>query len=489
MSPSFRFVPGLALACLVAALLPVPSSALETGAGITVRVDARVEFAAVLCRLAGFEEYSQPGIASYDRAVEAHFGRFRGHPLIAALGELREEVGLGFNMPVEIALASEPGSWAPRFAGESDRIDARWTVETAARFRAAARELWDASDADAFFAARASDWARVEALLRERLVPAIDPGWLAQRFGPEPRAELTIVAGLLNGPHSYGPHFDRDDGVRESYAVLATPAMDGFDTLDYPFPALVRLLVHELHHPWVNPWVDANAARLQPGAAGLFEAVAETMRRENYGRWEYMSYETLVRAHTLAYFQSRGDALQVRQLLQTDRSQGFPWVQALARRIEAAATSGRFDAAAGTAVFEFFDALGRDSQAGLARIEAEIAQETLDRQRQGAQLAGLEPADGARVAAGDGRLRLRFDRPMKGSVHIGGELPEVVGAPTWSEDGRMLEVPVRFAAGARYRLLLNDESKPELGFVGRDGAWLVPRVWQFDVDAAHDAAN
>ena len=42
-----------------------------SGHAVEVRVDARVEFAAVMCRLAGLEEFQSPGFADYDAAVEA----------------------------------------------------------------------------------------------------------------------------------------------------------------------------------------------------------------------------------------------------------------------------------------------------------------------------------------------------------------------------------------------------------------------------------
>ena len=85
---------------------------------------------------------------------------------------------------------------------------------------------------------------------------------------------------------------------------------------------------------------------------------------------------------------------------------------------------------------------------------------------------------------GEGELRLEFDRPMSGAVALTGEAPEVVAAPRWEQDGRVLVVPVRFAAGSRHVLQINDEIEPGQGFRGKDGQWLVPREWRFTVEAA-----
>ena len=82
---------------LVACLLLLCTSSLawaaqaasEPAPAIGIRVDARVEIASVMARLAGFEEYQVAGLADYDAAVDAHFAPFRGHPAIATLRDLR----------------------------------------------------------------------------------------------------------------------------------------------------------------------------------------------------------------------------------------------------------------------------------------------------------------------------------------------------------------------------------------------------------------
>ena len=66
-------------------LLPSLARPAEPAAGappriepdIAVQVDARVEIAATMARLAGLEEYQARGIAAYDRAVDAHFAPYR----------------------------------------------------------------------------------------------------------------------------------------------------------------------------------------------------------------------------------------------------------------------------------------------------------------------------------------------------------------------------------------------------------------------------
>lgn len=471
--------------CLGAVLLLV-LSVLAPALALEVRVDARVEFAAAMCRLAGFEEYQGPGIAAYDAAVDAHFAPFRDHPSIRAVRGLRESAGLSYNMPVELALATGEGDWTLRLpvGDPSAGLDSRWSPGAARVFLEAAAALWRDADAEGFFREQASVHREAEAVLEQALGPRIDEGWFVRQYGRDDARRLVVVAGLLNGSNSYGPGFVLPDGRREAYAVLATPAMPAGEPLAYPADQVASLLVHELHHPYVNPWVEANAARLAPGAGALFAAVADRMRAAAYGRWEYMLNESLVRAQVLRYYRSRGNPGAYEANLRDDRTRGFAWVDALANALDATGEAN-FGPASEAAVFDFFAAWGADPVAFIAAEDARQAERLAARRALGVRLLEASPSlDGGRAAPGDGELRLRFDRPMAGGISINGEPPEVAGRPRWEDDGHVLVVPVRFTAGARHVLRLNDEAAPGEGFVGRDGAWLVPLAWTFEVAEA-----
>lgn len=289
-----------ALVCLLA--LAGPAGALE------VRVDPRVEFTAVMCRLAGFEEFQGPGFADYDAAVDAHFGPFRDHPAVAEVRALREQVRLGYNMPAGLAVATGEGDWTLRLpAGVPvNGLDARWTPEAAERFLAAARALWTDSQAAGFFERQRPFHRQVEASLRADLDSRLDKGWFERQHGASVGRRFAVVPGLLNGPHSYGTHLVLPDGRVEAFAILGTPPHEAGQAPSYPADQAASLLVHEVHHPYVNPWVAANADRLAAGGQALYGAVEEAMVAASYGRWDYMLNETLVRSQVLRYYRSRG---------------------------------------------------------------------------------------------------------------------------------------------------------------------------------------
>lgn len=71
---------------------------------------------------------------------------------------------------------------------------------------------------------------------------------------------------------------------------------------------------------------------------------------------------------------------------------------------------------------------------------------------------------------------------MDGRIAIFGDVPPVVGKPAWDEARRVLRIPVRLEADARYLMRLNGEDGA--GFASADGEPLAPREWAFEVEAA-----
>lgn len=463
----------IVLAIVLSLVTPVASSA-QNRPTLEVRVDPRVELAAVLCRLAGYSEYQVKGIPAYDREVEAHFRKFDGHPSVEVLRRLRKERGIGYNATVEAALAADPATWKPRISIDPwpDEMDDRWDAKSARSFMEAAARFERDTEAKTFFARHRALYDEVEANVAAGLVPRVDLEWYARQFGERSGASFVVVPALLNGPNSYGPHIKLPGGREEIFAVLATPEFGEGAKIEYPIDAITGLVVHELGHSHVNPWVDRHAKRLEPGAGKLFDAVAEKMRSEAYGTWRIMTYESLVRASTIRYFSDRGDAKAVARALEGDRATGFLWTDELADVLASGTTTPRLESAANR-VYAFFDAWGREAPARLAAKKAAIDAEDAARRKRGPQIEALFPADGATVDSGATVLEIRFDRAMGKGVSIGGNVPEVTGTASWDEARRVLRVPVTLAPGTSYTMQLRD------GFRSESGEPLYPRTWSF----------
>lgn len=468
----------IALLFLLALLPALPAHA---AAELRIHVEPRVEIASVMARLAGYEEYQAAGLPAYDAAVQAHFAPHASHPSIAVMRELRASHRIGYGAPLELALLAD-ARWKPRLPLDPrpDWLDARWDPASARRFLDAARRFDRDTGAQTFFAGQRDVHAQAEAALAAALGPRLDLSWYRALPGAA-RAQFELVPTLLAGQNNYGPHQQRADGRRVVFGLIGTPTLRTSDPISYPAEAVLALLVHEFHHSFVNPWVDAHAQALMPAAGSLYAVVKPRMQSLAYGDPRILLYESLVRAQTQRYLRTHGEAAVLARVLAEDRGKGFPWVPALADLLEARAATGAStqDADAAAQVAALLQDWARDGGARVHAEERRLADERLARLQAGPQVVTYAPAQGARVAPGDGVLEVRFDRPMAPALAIFGEVPEVIGKPAWSDDGTTLRIPVRFAAGGAYRLLLNTEEA--LKMRSRADEPLAPREWEFSV--------
>lgn len=479
-------------ACLVILLSSVPlsTSRVADGAGAAarseapkavVRVDTRVELAAVLCRLAGFDEYQASGIPAYDRAVESHFRRFESHPSIALMRRLRKDRGIAYSATVELALAAEPVTWKPRMPMDPwpASMGTAFDPKSAAAFLKAAARFEKDTGAARFFAGQAAIYGEVEKYLSSTLLGWLDLAWYERQFGPRKNATFTIVPALLNGPNSYGPHLDLPAGRVEIYAVLATPRFGENEPISYPLDIVRSFTVHELAHSYVNPWVDKHATRLETSGRALYAQVADRMSANAYGSWTIMLYESLVRATTLRYFADHGEAVPYKRSLADDRSKAFLWTAELAEAIKVEPANGSVFAGAEPRVFAFFDTWGQNAASKIEEARRAIEDAERAERAKGPQIVGLIPADGdASVDPALDHVEIRFDRAMARTASVlGSDIPEVAGRPSWDAARRTFRIPVRLKPGTRYRLFLN--SDVDKGFASETGEPLYQFVWTF----------
>ena len=466
----------LALSCPFHALAGTPA--------IQVQVDPRIELAAIMCRLAGFEEYQSPGIPAYDAAVEAHFRRYEDHPSIDLLRQFRRQHGAGYSATVSITLMARPGTWQARLPlapwGKSSREDVWADPDNGRRFLSAAARFERDTRARAFFASQRPLYRQVEAHISTGVAQQLDLAWFEREFGTRRKARFILVPGLLNGPNSYGPHVELPGGAVEIYSVIGTPSFKPGEPLEFPLRQMLGLLVHELGHSYLNPWVDRHASRLQPDGERLYSVVSREMAGQAYGDRRIMLYESLVRANTLHYFADHGLEKPWREALADDRYKSFWWTEALSGQLALSnhAASPHFDASEAR-VFAFFHDWAEAPETRIAAVQVRLAEEEETRLRHGPQVLQLIPAAGATdVDPALKVIEIHFDRPMGGGMAVfGRHVPDVSGEARWDADHKVLRIPVNLLPGTRYEMSLNNEDAA--GFKSAAGEPLATRTWSF----------
>lgn len=432
-----------------------------------VSVDARVELAAVVARLADFDEFKAAGIPAYDDDVERHFGRFKDHPSVDLLRQLRRDRGIGFGDTVALALLAWPGSWEPRVALKAwlPRSSTNWDESSASRMLEAMSQFARDTDASTFFAAHSALYARVAKQIADDLHDPLDEVWFGGIAENSRPARMTIVAGLLHGRGNYGPRVFLPDGTVDTYAVIGTPKFSADEPLKWPGPPTSRLLVHEFAHSFVNPWVDSHGDALKSGASALYASSEARMRQNAYGDWRALLYESLTRAITLRYFLDHGLRDQALTAERDDEQRGFTWTFGLANLLPAASRSAPL--------------LTSDAIPGIVSFLADQAHAVLEAQATAPSVSLLPAAGDMNVEPTLSQLIIRFDQPMSADMGVFGDhTPEFSGTPSWSDDGTELRLPVKLLPNTEYKLQLNHAEMPG-GFKSRDGVQLAPISWTF----------
>ncbi len=103
----------------------------------------------------------------------------------------------------------------------------------------------------------------------------------------------------------------------------------------FPKEKCLYTLIHEFSHSFVNHLVDNNIKALEESGRKLFEPVQEKMRKQNYGSWNIMMYETLVRVSVIKYMKDHNySPMDIKKEINSQLSLGYLWIEDLLTEIE-----------------------------------------------------------------------------------------------------------------------------------------------------------
>ncbi len=453
-------------ACLAAAGRPASQPALHAA------VDPRIELMSVIFRLAGNPEYNHPRSQSpYAAEVDRKFALFRNHPAVEAAARLRAERGISYDAVMSMAVhlsGTRAISERTPFDKPDPDLDPRWQSADARDFLAKARRFVLDSGFNDFFKAHE---ALYESAAERMTLAVAKTGcieWFGRFFGPRPRARFHVVVGMLNGPHSYAARLRLPDGRQELYAILGAGE---FDERGIPvFSDVSRLLFHEFCHTYTNGFVNTYASLLESAGRELFKYREDVMRRQAYGSWQTVMYESLVRACTVRYVRAAEGKTAAAQAVEYEHNRGFSWVKELSDCLgEYEEHRDRYPDFHSfmPKVVDFFNDYVEKLRSRLAKAP---------------KVLSMTPANGATdVDPAITEIKITFDRPMVDGnwaiVGGGPNYPETTGKPSYDQECRVLSLPVRLKPDWEYRFRLNSTRYDT--FRSQDGIPLEPVAVNF----------
>lgn len=326
---------------LLLTLVVLPQQPSPSGpAPVVPVVDERLEFLAIAYRVAtgSFPADSLP--RAYGDAAQQHFGGFRAHPFIQRLRQLADSAAqaggdLGsWEIPalaVHLGRPPEFEALVPRTSAESpDDWDDRALLDPG--FLQLLRGFYRDSHAEAFFRSQRRYFATVNDAFRRRYTP-IDAAWIQEFTGLAPTERYTPIASLmaLGGGDYLRVNFG--GGRRNTHTIVVPGSYDsaglpGTQWKDWA----TRSTLHELVHAWTNQVVDRYADGLRPPAEMLLAdpEVHSRVKDTFYGNWQYLLYESLVRAISIRYLVASGAVATTEPgEVAAQEKAGFLWMQGL----------------------------------------------------------------------------------------------------------------------------------------------------------------
>ncbi len=451
---------------------------------LTASVDPRVELMSVLFRLAGNHEYNQGKVPSYVRDVDAHFPAVRDHPAVKLAAQLRAQSGISFDAVMSMALhVTDAFSLQERvpLLPRPKSLDARWTPEAARQFLSLAREFVVASHFKEFIDEHQPLYQAGIQHMQGLLDKQAHLEWFDQFFGPRRGADFRVVLGMLNGGGSYGVHFVGADGREELYSILGVWMVDSQGQPVFP-AGVVSTLVHEFTHSYTNALVDQFAKDLQAPGEKLFDLVGPEMKKQAYGQWKTLMYESLNRACGLRYTLAYDGPAALQKAILYENSRSFFWAGDLAdvlAEYDAQPRKYKDLAEFFPRIIAFFDDYAKTADARLGAIKEKKEKQVQESREKGPRVLAVVPADGARDV--DPNLKaivVTFDRPMQDkswsvvTLGSGGKCPQGAGQAGYDASRKVFTMPVKLEPATEYAFGLNEGQYN--GFRSQEGIPLAP---------------
>ncbi len=275
--------------------------------------------------------------------------------------------------------------------------------------------------------------------------------WFNRFFGERPKANFTLILGMLNGGSCYGPRCRDKAGTEELFCVLGVWATDE-QGLPVFGKDVLSTVVHEFCHSYANPIIDRHASALRESGEQLYKPVAGRMRSQAYGNAVTMLRESLVRASVVRYLSRYEGEKAAEREINEQKTRGFEWMKELSGLL------GQYEAerdhyptleSFSPRLVSFF----RDYAGQLQNQHREL-------EASRPKVLSIVPANGAAdVDPGTRTIQVVFDRPMRdGSWSMcggGPNFPEPTGKPSYDKSRTTWTANVKVKPDWHYEFWLN----------------------------------
>jgi hypothetical protein len=327
------------LAVLVSVFLSsMLSSAQPVANSLLPKVDDRIELLGIVFRLAKPTEVNHELSPLYSKAINSHFKQYAGHALVKYINSFSNSLsrsGNEFGYWDALALAvhlSQPPKLEPQvqlYSVPEDGWDNR-TLLTSKMIRLV-RQFYHDAKCDEFFKSQRGYFQSVNQEYEKKGAKLNRP-WFEQFFGLKTTENYYAVIGLALGNGEY-LRVNYQNNHRDTYTIFGGRKFNpnGIPT-NFQEPFFKWLIIHEYVHAFSNQLVDKHVDQLKPSAETIIAnpKVFGLMKDTFYGNWQYLLYESFVRAGHIKYLMANeGDKSAAENEMAKQEKAGFFWMRGL----------------------------------------------------------------------------------------------------------------------------------------------------------------
>jgi hypothetical protein len=301
-------------------------------------VDERVELLGIVFRLARPTEVKHELSPLYSKAIKRHFNQHAGHALVKYINSFADSLSrsgneLGYWDALALAVHLSPPPklepQVPLHSVSEDGWDNR-TLLTSKMIRLV-RQFYRDAKCEEFFKSQQGYFQSVNQEY-EKKGAKLNRLWFENFFGLKTTEKYYAVISLALGNGEY-LRVNYQNNQRDTYTIFGGRKFDatGIPT-NFQEPIFKWLIIHEYVHAFSNQLVDKHMIQLNPSAEGIIAnpKVFGLMKNTFYGNWQYLLYESFVRACHIKYLMANeGDMSTAENEMAKQEKAGFFWMRGL----------------------------------------------------------------------------------------------------------------------------------------------------------------
>ena len=195
---------------------------------VSFRADERFELTGIAARLAGYQEYRQGVVQSYNAAIDSYFAEFAGHDLITFMKRIRNENRIAYDAVPRATQALVIENGGISVSQDADiaalcEADPRWTEDDFMEFAELTDRFYRETNFHKFYVDNSSLYRRGNELMAK--IAPVDTSWFGGFFGKD-MSKVGLCLAFVNGPNSYlMPDNGIVDGTSLVYGLFFDPTM------------------------------------------------------------------------------------------------------------------------------------------------------------------------------------------------------------------------------------------------------------------------